>query len=131
MQLCTSRTCTALWQTGPGKDDDRVLCPNAVPFTGITTFPEGLGVLRQLEGLQADGCHLQAPFNTLYDKDPLLLVKLHDTQLSTLDLSDAGLEVVPEQLNRMTQLTGLNLLRNSIKVNGCTVCCGWCQELLV
>jgi hypothetical protein len=32
---------------------------------GITAFPPGLGELRLLEGLQADGCALRAPFTSL------------------------------------------------------------------
>lgn len=83
---------------------------------GISSFPDGLGELRQLEGLQADGCQLASPFASLYTKDPLLLVKLHDTQLPSLDLSDVGLEEVPQQMLRLTQLTSLSLLKNSIKV---------------
>jgi hypothetical protein len=43
--------------------------------------PYFIGELHQLEGLQADGCPLVAPLNSLYAKDPLLLVKLHDTRL--------------------------------------------------
>lgn len=83
---------------------------------GISSFNNGFGELRQLEGLQADGCPLTAPFASIYTKDPLLLVKLHDTQLLSLDLADVGLEEVPQQVLRLTQLTSLSLTKNAIKV---------------
>lgn len=84
---------------------------------GVSEFPKGLGELRRLDGLQADGCPLTPILATLYAKDPLLLVKVHDTQLLSLDLSDAGLDEVPQQVLHLTQLTSLNLLKNTIKVS--------------
>jgi Leucine-rich repeat (LRR) protein len=86
--------------------------------TGISSLPLSIGELHQLEGLQADGCPLVAPLNSLYAKDPLLLVKLHDTRLQALDLSEAGLEEVPQALLRLTGLTSLDLHKNAIKVSG-------------
>lgn len=79
-------------------------------------MPFAIGELRLLEGLQADGCPLAAPLASLYAKDPLLLVRLHDTQLQALDLSEAGLEEVPQALLRLTGLTSLDLHKNAIKV---------------
>jgi hypothetical protein len=75
--------------------------------------------------LQADGCPLAPPLNSLYAKDPLLLVRLHDTRLQALDLSEIGLEEVPQALLRLTGLTSLDLHKNAIKVGaarwvGCT-----------
>lgn len=87
---------------------------------GIPSFPAGVGSLRLLEGLQAEGCPLVAPFAGVYAKDPLLLVKLHNPQLQVLDLAEVGLEEVPQQLLLLTQLTSLNLFKNSIKVSPVT-----------
>jgi Leucine-rich repeat (LRR) protein len=91
------------------------LCP-ACSDAGITRFPRGLGELRQLEGLQADGCELVAPYSSLYAKNPLLLVALHDREALSVDLSDCKLDAVPGDLMQQTQLTSLNLSKNNIQV---------------
>lgn len=83
---------------------------------GIKAFPRGLGELRDLEGLQADGCPLAIPYSNLYSKDPLLLVALHDRERLSIDLSDCGLNEVPRDLLLQTQLTSLNLGKNNIQV---------------
>lgn len=80
---------------------------------GISTLPPGLGELRDLEGLQAEGCPLLPPYANLYSKDPLLLVALHDRERLSLDLSDCGLSEVPADLQQQTQLTCLNLGKNN------------------
>lgn len=84
---------------------------------GISTFPRGLGELRDLEGLQADGCPLVPPYASIYAKNPLLLVALHDRERLALDLSDCGLDAVPTDLLQQTQLTSLNLGKNTIQVS--------------
>ncbi|GFR44942.1 hypothetical protein Agub_g6030, partial [Astrephomene gubernaculifera] len=81
-------------------------------YTGITTVPEGLGELRRLEGLQLEGCSLPQPHATLYEANPLLLVQIHNTALTSLDLSGLGLEQIP-QLSRLVGLTALDLSRNA------------------
>eukprot|EP00882_Tetradesmus_deserticola_P030837 GHRQ01034809.1.p4 GENE.GHRQ01034809.1~~GHRQ01034809.1.p4 ORF type:complete len:102 (-),score=44.51 GHRQ01034809.1:93-398(-) len=83
---------------------------------GISSVPVAIGELRMLEGLQTEGCPLAPPLSSLYAKDPLMLVRLHDTQLQALDLSEAGLEEVPQALLRLTGLTSLDLHKNAIKV---------------
>lgn len=82
----------------------------------MKAFPRGLGELRHLEGLQADGCPLATPYSNLYSKDPLLLVGLHDRERLSLDLSDCGLNEVPRDVLLQTQLTSLNLGKNNIQV---------------
>jgi Leucine-rich repeat (LRR) protein len=77
----------------------------------------GLGELRQLEALQAEGCQLVQPFASMYAKDPLMLVKVHDVLNQTLDLSELELEQVPSQILRLSGLTSLNLSKNAIKVS--------------
>ncbi|EFJ43577.1 hypothetical protein VOLCADRAFT_96185 [Volvox carteri f. nagariensis] len=93
--------------------------------TGVQTVPEGLGELRRLEGLQLEGCPLPEPAATLYAANPLLLVQpvqhtirhvpaegpVHNTALTSLDLSGLGLEKIP-QLSRLVGLTALDLSRN-------------------
>jgi Leucine-rich repeat (LRR) protein len=81
---------------------------------GISTLPPGLGELRDLEGLQVDGCPLLPPYANLYSKDPLLLVALHDRERLSLDLSDCSLAEVPADLQQRTQLTSLNLGKNNM-----------------
>lgn len=83
-------------------------------YAGISTLPPGLGELRALEGLQAEGCPLLPPYANMYGKDPLLLVALHDREQLSLDLSDCGLSEMPADLQQQTQLTSLNLGKNSI-----------------
>ncbi|GLI66638.1 hypothetical protein VaNZ11_010474 [Volvox africanus] len=80
--------------------------------TGVKTVPEGLGELRRLEGLQLEGCPLPEPAATLYAANPLLLVQVHNTALTSLDLSGLGLEKIP-QLSRLVGLTALDLSRNN------------------
>lgn len=92
-------------------DQSCALCP----YAGITAFPRGLGELRDLEGLQADGCPLAAPYSTLYAKNPLLLVALHDRERLAVDFTDCGLDSVPADLLQQTQLTSLNLSKNNIQ----------------
>lgn len=92
------------------------MCPSW-SAAGITSFPRGLGELRHLEGLQADGCDLVAPYASLYTKNPLLLVALHDREALSVDLSDCKLDAVPGDLMRQTQLTSLNLGKNNIQVH--------------
>lgn len=75
-----------------------------------------MGQLRHLEGIQADGCLLAAPYAALYAKDPLLLVALMNSEALSLDLSDCGLDAVPADLLQQTQLTSLNLSKNNIQV---------------
>lgn len=67
--------------------------------------------------LQADGCPLVFPYSNLYAKDPLLLVALHDRERLSVDLSDCGLHEVPKDLLQQTQLTSLNIAKNSIQVS--------------
>jgi len=92
-------------------------CYNGSLMSGVSRFPVGLGELRQLEALQAEGCQLVQPFASMYAKDPLMLVKVHDVLNQTLDLSELELEQVPPQLLRLSGLTSLNLSKNAIKVS--------------
>ncbi|GLC42496.1 hypothetical protein PLESTF_000760700 [Pleodorina starrii] len=80
--------------------------------TGVSTVPEGLGELRRLEGLQLEGCPLPQPAATLYAANPLLLVQVHNTALTSLDLSGLGLDKIP-QLSRLIGLTALDLSHNA------------------
>ena len=77
-----------------------------------------IGHLRCLDVLQAEGCPLVQPFNLLYKKDPLFLVRVHDQRLQELDLSEANLEEFPAVLLQLTGLTNLNLSKNLIKASG-------------
>jgi hypothetical protein len=61
-------------------------------------LPAELGTLASLTSLQLSGCPLALPYSTLYKKDPLLLVALHNEALSALDLSECGLEAFPLQV---------------------------------
>jgi Leucine-rich repeat (LRR) protein len=84
----------------------------------MTSADPAVGHLRSLEVLQAEGCPLVQPYNVLYKKDPLLLVRAHDQQLQELDLSEANLDEFPMLLLQLTNLTSLNLSKNSIKASG-------------
>ncbi|KAG2436697.1 hypothetical protein HXX76_006225 [Chlamydomonas incerta] len=81
--------------------------------TGVAEVPEGVGEMLRLEGLQLEGCPLPPTEATLYGANPLLLVQVHNTALTSLDLSGLGLEKVPK-LNRLVGLTALDLSRNRL-----------------
>ncbi|GAX75982.1 hypothetical protein CEUSTIGMA_g3425.t1 [Chlamydomonas eustigma] len=83
-------------------------------YTDIKGVHPGIGNLRHLEGLQLEGLELPSPLDAIYASNPLQLVQLHNTTLTSLDLSDLGLSIFPTQLSRLTGLTALNLSKNDI-----------------
>eukprot|EP00198_Chlamydomonas_reinhardtii_P010055 XP_001699392.1 predicted protein [Chlamydomonas reinhardtii] len=74
---------------------------------------EGVGEMRRLEGLQLEGCPLPPTEAALYAANPLLLVQVHNTALTSLDLSGLGLDKVPK-LDRLLGLTALDLSHNRL-----------------
>jgi len=83
-------------------------------FTNVSDLPPDIGKLRHLEGLQVEGNQFEEPLRSLYRANPLLLVQVHNTALTSLDLSGIGLTCFPTQLARLTGLSALNLSRNKI-----------------
>lgn len=68
-----------------------------------------------LEEIQLEGNTLEHPLDVIYKKSPLLLVDFYDTSTETLDLSDCGIEEIPNEIGRLQRLYSLDLSQNKIK----------------
>lgn len=70
----------------------------AIINAGLKDVPVEIGNLRRLEGLQMEGAELPDTLAQLYAVNPLLLVQVHNTTLTSLDLSSIGLTEFPALL---------------------------------
>lgn len=64
--------------------------------------------------VQMEGCELEDPWVSLYQRDPILLVCLNDAMIEKLDLSKCDLCEVPTALTTLVNLSTLNLSHNSL-----------------
>lgn len=83
-------------------------------YTGIREIPPSMGDLMNLEGLQLEGNRLQAPFDALYKKNPLLLVQVHNENTTELDMSDCKLAALPPFIGKIRDLVSLDLRNNHL-----------------
>ena len=98
-------------------------------YTKIVTAPVGIGNLKSIEILRMEGNELEYPFNALYGKNPLNMVKFFKLGLTHLDLSRSGIHELPSTIGRLTELEELDLSNNSITV--LPVELGMCAKLKV
>lgn len=83
-------------------------------YTGVKVIPDAMGNLRNLETLQASGNPFEYPFNLLYFRDPMLLVRFFCPDTTELNLSGCGLQTVPRSIALLKSLERLDLSDNNI-----------------
>lgn len=84
-------------------------------FSNIETLPHEFGNMTSLEGIQLEGNPLQHPYDAMYRKSPDLLVQFLNVDTEVLDLSECGIEEIPNEIGRLERLHNLDLSNNRIK----------------
>lgn len=64
--------------------------------------------------MQVEGNDLQQPWLALYTADPILLAYIHSPTLESLDISECGLQQLPESMSAMTALRTLDISNNML-----------------